>query len=261
MKISNTTNYEAIALDSLINKLSKQYDSLFFTELDNQLFIYRTINRKEYKDILKADMDTLDKQDEVCKLCILYPENFDIDNCDGGIPQQLYKEIIDKSCISIEDTIILLEMNRDEMSLLDNQMTCIIAEAFPSYKLEEIENMDMIQFTKLFSRAEWILTNFKNYNLDEDVIDLLSSSLQNKYSEPIEEDNHIETQNQASTENNKVTSNRAKMTPKQIKEYQEFCKKFPEFNMASDYAFTGDIGPGFDKRAPALRPGWGIPKK
>lgn len=269
MKTNSSNSYEAIALDVLINKLTKQYDSLFFVELDEQLFIYRTINRKEYKDILRADIDDLEKQDQICKTCILYPENFNIEDCDGGIPQQLYKEIIEKSCILIEDMILLIEMNREEMDLLDNQMTCVIAEAFPSYKLEEIETMDMMQFIKLFTRAEWILNNFKDYKFNEDIVNLLSSSINNK-----KEENQNITYNEEKDKNENPpnikkevvnqesnNSNRKQMTTEQYREYQEFCKRFPEFNMASDYAFTGDAGIGFNKDAPALRPGWGIPKK
>lgn len=265
MKTNSSNSYEAIALDALINKLTKQYDSLFFVELDEQLFIYRTINRKEYKDILRADIDDLEKQDQICKTCILYPENFNIDDCDGGIPQQLYKEIIEKSCILIEDMILLIEMNREEMDLLDNQMSCVIAEAFPSYKLEEIESMDMIQFIKLFTRAEWILNNFKDHRFSEDIVNLLSSSISDKK----EEKQNITYNEEKNESNDKIISpqqqddksNRKQMTPEQYREYQEFCKRFPEFNMASDYAFTGDSGIGFNRDAPALRPGWGITKK
>lgn len=48
----------------------------------------------------------------------------------------------------------LIEAYREEMELLDTQMTCIISEAFPNYKLEEIEEWDMIKFCKMYSRAE-----------------------------------------------------------------------------------------------------------
>lgn len=256
MKINTSSSYEAVALDSLISRLTKEYDSFFFTELDDQLFIYKPINRKEYKNILRADVDDLEKQDQVCKTCILYPENFNIDDCDGGIPEQLYKEIIEKSCILLEDMILLIEINREEMELLDNQMSCVISQAFPSYKLEEIESMDMMQFIKLFTRAEWILNNFKDHQFNEDIVNILSSGLEPKEEkvQPVKETYKEEVEEEA-------PSNRKQMTPEQYKQYQEFCNKFPEFNMASDYAFTGDTGVGFNRDAPALRPGWGLPKK
>ena len=48
------------------------------------------------------------------------------------------------------------------------------------------------------------------------------------------------------------------MSPEQFKQYQEFCKKFPEFDMSTDYAFTGDSSLRFHADNPAERVGWGI---
>lgn len=79
----------------------------------------------------------------------MYPDNYDWDDCIGGIPNELCTEILDKSCVSLEDMGILLEMYREEMHELENQMTCIITKAFPAYKLEEIE--------------KWILLSLLNY--------------------------------------------------------------------------------------------------
>ena len=255
---TNNSNYEYLVLENLISKLSKQYDSLYNTTIENQFFIYRPINRKEYKNILNADIDDLEKQDEMVRTCLLYPEDYDLNNCLGGIPEKLYQEIKDKSYLSVEDMIMLIEMNKDEMELLDNQMTCLISAAFPSYKLEDIEKLDMIQFIKLYTRAEWILTNLKDMTINEDVIDILKQSINSNTEEnEIEENNDLNVSNDENTH----TSKRPRMTPEQIKEYKEFCKKFPEFNMATDYGFTGDIGPSYHKEPPAMRPGWGIPKK
>ena len=53
-------------------------------------------------------------------------------------------------------------------------------------------------------------------------------------------------------------SNRPAMSPEQFKQYQEFCKKFPEFDMRTDYAFTGDTGMNVSTVNPAQRVGWGI---
>ena len=75
---TNNSNYEYLVLENLISKLSKQYDSLYYTTIENQFFIYRPINRKEYKNILNADIDELEKQDEMVRTCLLYPEDKEI---------------------------------------------------------------------------------------------------------------------------------------------------------------------------------------
>ena len=257
MKINNK-NYNQLAFDAVVEKLSKEYDSIVCAEIMDEVFIYRPITRSEYRNIMTADIEDYEKQDLICSTCVLYPEEYDWDDCLGGIPNELCTEILDKSCVSLEDTGILLEMYREEMTELENQMVCIIAKAFPAYKLEEIEKLDNIKFTKLFTRAEWILENLDGLEVNMDVVEIINNAL-DKTEEVIEEKRQENNNSENSEEiNEQPKSNRPAMSPEQFKQYQEFCKKFPEFDMSTDYAFTGDSSLRFHADNPAERVGWGI---
>lgn len=254
---NNNKNYDEIAFDSIMDKLYKEYDNIVCTNIMDELFVYRPISRHEYKAIMIADIEDYEKQDLICNTCVLYPENYDWEDCIGGIPAELCNEILDKSCVSLEDMGILIEMYREEMLELENQMVCIIAKAFPAYKISEIEKLDTINFTKLFTRAEWTLANLDGLEVNNDVVEIINNALgktpevSNESKE--ETGNNIEENN---TEQPK--SNRPAMSPEQFKQYQEFCKKFPEFDMRTDYAFTGDKGMSASTVNPAQRVGWGI---
>ena len=97
MKIVNDgKKKESVDLDLLIEEAFQQYDAVFFSEIENILFIYRPLGRKEYKDIYNnVNMNDLDKQDSICKTVLIYPKDFDFDNCDAGIPNQLFEEVME----------------------------------------------------------------------------------------------------------------------------------------------------------------------
>lgn len=264
--ITNSSNYSSFtSLDSLIERYSKQYDNISVFTIDDIIFITRPLTRKEYKDIDNNPvLSNIEKQDFICKICILYPSNFDLENCPAGIPEQIYKKIIENSYIEDEKMLALIKMYREEMEYVDNQMCCIISKAFPSYKYEEIENMNMIQFCKLFTRAEWIINNNGTELLD--VVEIAENAL-NKYknkTDNYEEDN-IEIENEEKDvyenkydlpEDNIEDKPINKMTDEQKQALDEFYERYPQFNKNTDYYYTGKVHQEY-KEPPALRPNWG----
>ena len=105
---------------------------------------------KEYKDILtNENLNDWDKQDEIVKTALVYPVDFDLDECPAGLPEQLCNDIVEKSCLDPESMVYLLHMNRQEASTLGSEMACIITEAFPSYTIEEVESWNNFKFIKL----------------------------------------------------------------------------------------------------------------
>lgn len=260
MKLKQSRDYSAITLDTIISQLTKKYDPLLFYEIDGQFFICKTLTRKEYRAIINSPrLNDYDKVDEVCKTCILYPEGFDLDNCDCGLPDELFKRIYEDSCLSAESMIMLLEMNREEMTLLESQMGCMILDAFPSYKLKDLEEMNMIEFIKLYSRAEWTMENLQDKSLAVDILDVMQKQDPQYVSQEENEEEVVQEQYETpSSPKSETNNNKTKMTPEQLRQYEEFCRKHPEFDMSTDYAFTNNLGQTFHKDNPALRPGWGI---
>ena len=61
MKIVNENKQqEVIDFNELIEESFKKYDAVFFSEIEDELFMYRPLGRKEYKDILN-NQNRMDK--------------------------------------------------------------------------------------------------------------------------------------------------------------------------------------------------------
>ena len=114
MKLVNDSNKQSIDLDQLIEDTFQKYTAVFFSEIEGQIFIFRPLTRKEYRDVLEnQNMDDYSKQDAICKQVLLYPENFDFDECSAGLPDILFKDILEKSCLDVESTFYLLKIQRE----------------------------------------------------------------------------------------------------------------------------------------------------
>lgn len=274
--ITNSASYSSFAsFDSLLDKYSKQYENISLFTIEDTLFILRPLTRKEFKKI-NDDLvyNVTEKKDMICNLCILYPPNFDLENCVAGIPEQIYEEILKISYIKDEDMLFLLDSYMNEMNYVHTQMECTIAMAFPAYKLEEIENMTMIQFCKIYSRAEWILNNKDTYVMNmKDYIEASLSKLNaedyDDTDDDLEEDfidndtdiynTNTEYENKdidINTNTNKKNRPIDKMTEEQKQAMEEFYRKYPQFNKSTDYVYSGEVIPEY-KEAPAFRPNYG----
>ncbi|MCX7610383.1 MAG: hypothetical protein N2043_02195 [Ignavibacterium sp.] len=86
---------------SEINSWKKQFGEIYTTEICGERFIWRCINRYEYKEIVSiANTDPLMREEMICETCVLYPSNYDFEtmaNGKGGIPAALSELIMEKS--------------------------------------------------------------------------------------------------------------------------------------------------------------------
>ena len=280
MKIVNDSNKQSVDLDFLVEETFQKYSAVFFSEIDGQLFSYRPLGRKEYKDILTNEsLNDLDKQDAIVKTALVYPTDFDLDDCPAGIPNQLCTDIVEKSCLDPESMIYLLHMNRQEAEQLGSEMACIIAEAFPAYSIDEIESWNNFKFMKVYAQAEWILKNIRGVQFQLDIVDYLADvaditadelikmgiKTEEDYSSYQQPQQQYQPQPQQQQVQQTAVPNPApaakqngKMTPEQMRAYQDFVRQHPEFADAMQYdsAFTGFETQTADTVNPALRPGW-----
>jgi hypothetical protein len=280
MKIVNDSNKQSVDLDFLVEETFQKYSAVFFSEIDGQLFSYRPLGRKEYKDILTNEsLSDFDRQDAIVKAALIYPTNFDLDDCPAGIPNQLCNDIVEKSCLDPESMIYLLHMQRQEAEQLGSEMACIIAEAFPSYTIEEIETWNNFKFMKIYAQAEWILKNIRGVQFQLDIIDYLAdisditadeliqmgikseedySSYQQQPQQQYQPQQTRPVQQQTPPPAAPAAKGNGKMTPEQMRAYQDFVRQHPEFADAMQYdsAFTGFETQTADTVNPALRPGW-----
>ena len=274
MKLVNDSNKQSIDLDALIEETFQKYNAVFFSEIDGQLYSYRPLGRKEYKDILtNENLNDWDKQDEIVKTALVYPVDFDLDECPAGLPEQLCNDIVEKSCLDPESMVYLLHMNRQEAEQLGSEMACIIAEAFPSYTLDEIESWNNFKFIKIYTQAEWVLKNIRGVQFQFDVLDYLADVAGMTADELVDmgiktEENYQQPQQQPQPQQPRPQpqqpaaapqkQSNSKMNPEQMKAYQDFIRQHPEFADAMQYdsAFTGFETQTADTVNPALRPGW-----
>lgn len=273
MKLVNDSNKQSIDLDALIEETFQKYNAVFFSEIDGQLYSYRPLGRKEYKDILtNENLNDWDKQDAIVKTALVYPVDLDLDECPAGLPEQLCNDIVEKSCLDPESMVYLLHMNRQEAEQLGSEMACIIAEAFPSYTLDEIESWNNFKFIKTYAQAEWVLKNIRGVQFQLDVLDYLADvagmtadelvemgiKSEGSYQQPQQQTPQPQPQQANSQPAAPKKQGNEKMTPEQMKAYQDFIRQHPEFADAMQYdsAFTGFETQTADTVNPALRPGW-----
>ena len=277
MKIVSDSNKQTVDLDYLIEETFQKHSAVFFSEIDGQLYSYRPLGRKEYKDILtNENINDLDKQDAIVKAALIYPPDLDLDDCPAGVPNQLCNDIVEKSCLDPESMLYLLHMERQEAEQLGSEMACIIAEAFPNYSLEEIESWNNFKFMKIYAQAEWVLKNIRGVQFQLDIIDYLADIAEISQEElvdmgikdaaPTPQPAYQPQQQQRPQPQPQPRPQQAapapkgngKMTPEQMRAYQDFVRQHPEFADAMQYdsAFTGFETQTADTVNPALRPGW-----
>lgn len=74
---------------------------VYLTEFEEEVFLWRPIKRKEYKEIAKIqNADSFYKEERIAERCVLYPENYNFMSMTAGkagIPTLLAELIMEKS--------------------------------------------------------------------------------------------------------------------------------------------------------------------
>ncbi len=92
----------------------KQYDKekIFHTQIIDKHFIFRTLNRFEYKQIVALEnIDALYREEIICNTCVLWPLHYDFKTMaaeDSGYPSTLAQIIMENSGFTKEYGIEVL---------------------------------------------------------------------------------------------------------------------------------------------------------
>lgn len=149
----------------------KQYNTVYMTEIEDVQIIWRGLSRAEFRKVVDAYEDEFERAEYVARLCVLDPQIDDWSNeIYAGVPEILAQNILRESGFSPEDTKIerLMAEYDAEMRTFDNQVSCIIKEAFQDISLEEIENWPLEKTMWYLSRAKWSLQTFRNITLEKE---------------------------------------------------------------------------------------------
>lgn len=234
-------------------ELQKRHRNVYMIQFDDQVFFYKSLGRKDYKDIFQdKNLTDVQKEEVICEVCTVWPTDFDFENCDAGIPTVLSQEILKNSFLdSVKSRIEILHYYRGQMFDLENQISCIIHEAFPQFDIETIEAWDVERTTKYLSRAEWKLQNLRNIPFTD-----IGQAME-AYYQSIEQQESATPKTEEIQETNTRGGKKEKMTPEKLAQLK---RDFPEIDWENDTILTE--GPeamqrvAFDTTPPALRPGY-----
>jgi hypothetical protein len=245
-------------LTDIYMRLQDEHRNVYLHQIENQVFFYRPLGRAEYKKLLEDErFNDMEKEELICQVCTLWPEDYDFEECDAGVPTVLARAILKNSYLdSVESRRAVLDFYRKEMFDLDNQITCIINEAFPQYDIEEIESWGVEKTTKYLSRAEWKLHNLRGLQFyDTDAVESFYEA-QERQQGTAAQDQVVTEEIEDKPKKNIRGGAKEKLTPEKLRELQA---KYPEIDWTGDTILTEGpeaMADFVDTTAPALRPGF-----
>lgn len=152
-----------------LDKWRDQFEKVYTMEIGDNTFVFRGISRAEYKRAVENYNDDLDRSEYVARLCVLSPTDIDYtEESHAGIPETLTEEILRISGF-LNGQILFKELMLkydNEMQSFDNQMSCIIATAFPQYRIEEIDSWNLEKSISYYAKAKWALATLRGITLE-----------------------------------------------------------------------------------------------
>jgi hypothetical protein len=260
------TNYEeqraqevtSVNLTEIFLKLQETYRTINVLKIDEEVFMFRALGRSEFRSIANnTQFNDLEKEEIICQACTVWPENYDFENGDAGTPSTLSKAILECSHLdSIESRMAVTQKARDEMFELDNQVTCIINEAFPQFDIEEIEQWDLEKTAKYLSRAEWKLQNLRGLNMAYDPYNGQAPQEQQPQSQQPPERVAMKTPKteEVGSDTSLTGKPKEKLTPEKLAELRA---RYPEIYGKGELVTNIDqMKDSVDPTSAALRTGW-----
>jgi len=84
-----------------IEQWKEKYGSIYFTPFDDEIYIWRILQRQEYNAIISdRQLTALDREEIFTEKCVLYPRNYTREKMKegkAGVPTLLNEMIMDKS--------------------------------------------------------------------------------------------------------------------------------------------------------------------
>ena len=85
-----------------IEEWKDRYGNVYFTPFEGETFIWRTLGRGEYRELIRdTNLTMLDREERITDKCVLFPRNFSCETYTktgkAGVPSLLSEMIMDKS--------------------------------------------------------------------------------------------------------------------------------------------------------------------
>lgn len=260
MKIKKTVKTDKVDLQELYEESLEKYGQVFIEDFgESGTFLFHSLGRKDFRDLRDSEaIGDYAKEEIICEQCTIYPKNYDFENCEeAGLPSLLAQKILEKSLLKDSDQLVkAIHYFRDKLAdSMDDQITCIIHEAFPENSIEDIANWDVIKTADYMTRAEYILHNLRGVPIvptetpqqampQESPSYQATKTMEERF-QPVETRHAPEAPNKKSEKTNskeesKQNTNakskakpkgKTKLTPEKLRELQ---MKFPEIDWAHD---------------------------
>lgn len=232
MRVSKSVQ-EEINIIEVIEKLEEKHGTIYWETIDGNTYVFKPCGRKDFNEIMDADYDIVEKEDEFIRKTLLFPEpTYEFTaSLKAGVFKRLLDNIMEASHLREEDLKLRVQITnsfRAEMFDMQNQVTCIIHEAFSEYDIEDIENWGIEKTAKFLTRSEWILTNLRGMEINAELAEAAMAGDYNKYKAMMEEEEQI-----AKKEEKEITpvTKKASLTPDKL---QELKAKYPDIDWEND---------------------------
>jgi hypothetical protein len=148
-----------------IQKWKNKYDEVFKVPILDTEFYFRPLSREEYREIVTQELPIGEFQEAVCGIGVLWPAGFDFAHGKAGFADTLFDIILDVSGLHVGQAQVILNECRGDMFIFDNLVDCLIHEAFPEYKIEDIKHWTVRKTMWHASRAEYVLQALRGVQL------------------------------------------------------------------------------------------------
>ena len=143
--------------ESVISYFKNLYSGhkIIYVRFSDKEFVFRTLKRGEYKEILFQNNDEHDRQNAVCNTACLFPEDYDFRVCGyAGLPEFVCTKIEYLSGLSDVDVVLADYATAKLQNSLELQAMDLIKAFIPEYTYEEMRDWSWQKLMETTARAE-----------------------------------------------------------------------------------------------------------
>lgn len=142
---------------SLLNYFKDLYSGhkIIYVRFSNTDFVFRSLNRKEFKYIMSQHSDKIDLEDAICNAACLYPEEYEFETCGFAGLNEYVADIIQELSGFSDIQTVLNEYNHfKEQVNLETQCMDLIKAFIPEYTYDEMQEWTWQKLMEMTARAE-----------------------------------------------------------------------------------------------------------
>ncbi len=142
---------------ALLNYFKDLYNGhkIIYVRFRESDFVFRSLDRKEYKYIMAQNSDRMDIEDALCNTACVFPEEYDFTVCGFAGLNPKVAEVIERVS-GFSDIQVVLNEYREfrQQNTLELQCMDLIKAFIPEYTYEEMETWPWTKLMKYTARAE-----------------------------------------------------------------------------------------------------------